>query len=62
MPPEIAPFVTALIGAFAGAIAGYVAIRSDLADHAARIENLETGAQTERARMDNLLMVDRRKG
>ena len=60
LPPEIVTLLTALLGAFGGGLAAYVAIRSDLADHGARIKNLEDAAKAERSRMDVLLMADRR--
>ena len=49
-------FIKAAAGAMFGALGAYAAIRSDLADHKARIKNLEESANKAHERIDSILM------
>lgn len=48
-------FMQALVGAGAGALAAYVAIRSDLAELKARMTNVEQAAAKSHDRIDTLM-------
>ena len=52
-------FVSEGLSAAFGAIAAYAAIRSDLADHKARIKNLEESSNKAHERIDSILMQDK---
>jgi hypothetical protein len=58
--PELGNLVEAVAGAFFGALGAYVAIRSDLADHKARIKIVEIRTGEAHDRIDSILM-ERRK-
>ena len=52
-------FLKAVAGALFGALGAYVAIRSDLADHKARIKNVEAASNEAHRRIDSILMQDK---
>ena len=52
---EIGTIIQAIIGAAAGALGAYVAIRADLADLKARMINVERATDTAQTRIDKIL-------
>lgn len=52
---EIGTIIQAIIGAAAGALGAYVAIRADLADLKARMVNVERAADSAQSRIDKIL-------
>jgi len=52
---EIGTIIQAIIGAAAGALGAYVAIRADLADLKARITNVERATDSAQSRIDKIL-------
>lgn len=55
MGPSMQEFITPLLGAVGGAMAAYVAIRSDLASLKARVTNIESATSRAHERIDNVL-------
>lgn len=52
---EIGTIIQAIIGAAAGALGAYVAIRADLADLKARMTNVERATESAQTRIDKIL-------
>lgn len=52
---DMGTIVQAIIGAAAGALGAYVAIRADLADLKARMANVERAADSAQSRIDKIL-------
>lgn len=52
---EIGTIIQAIIGAAAGALGAYVAIRADLADLKARMTNVERATDSAQNRIDKIL-------
>jgi len=52
---EIGTIIQAIIGAAAGALGAYVAIRADLADLKARMVNVERATDSAQTRIDKIL-------
>jgi hypothetical protein len=52
---EIGTIIQAIIGAAAGALGAYVAIRADLADLKARMTNVERATDSAQSRIDKIL-------
>lgn len=52
---EIGTIIQAIIGAAAGALGAYVAIRADLADLKARMINVERATDSAQTRIDKIL-------
>jgi len=52
---EIGTIIQAIIGAAAGALGAYVAIRADLADLKARMTNVERATESAQSRIDKIL-------
>jgi len=52
---EIGTIIQAIIGAAAGALGAYVAIRADLADLKARMTNVERATDSAQTRIDKIL-------
>jgi len=52
---EMGTIIQAIIGAAAGALGAYVAIRADLADLKARMVNVERATDSAQTRIDKIL-------
>lgn len=52
---EIGTIIQAIIGAAAGALGAYIAIRADLADLKARMLNVERATDSAQTRIDKIL-------
>lgn len=52
---EFGTIIQAIIGAAAGALGAYVAIRADLADLKARMTNVERATDSAQTRIDKIL-------
>ena len=52
---EIGTIIQAIIGAAAGALGAYVAIRADLVDLKARMTNVERATESAQSRIDKIL-------
>jgi len=52
---EIGTIIQAIIGAAAGALGAYIAIRADLADLKARMTNVERATDSAQTRIDKIL-------
>ena len=52
---EMGTIIQAIIGAAAGALGAYVAIRADLADLKARMTNVERATDSAQSRIDKIL-------
>jgi hypothetical protein len=52
---EFGTIIQAIIGAAAGALGAYVAIRADLADLKARMTNVERATDSAQGRIDKIL-------
>jgi len=53
---DFTPLLQAIIGAAIGGISAYIAIRTDLANLKARMENTEKSADNAHERIDKILM------
>jgi predicted component of type VI protein secretion system len=53
---DFTPLLQAIIGAAIGGISAYIAIRTDLANLKARMENTEKAADNAHDRIDKILM------
>jgi hypothetical protein len=55
---EMGTIIQAIIGAAAGALGAYIAIRADLADLKARMLNVERATDSAQTRIDKILHRD----
>lgn len=58
MSPDFFELIKAFIGAFLGGAAVYAGIKSDLADHRARIKLVEESANKAHDRINDILIRD----
>lgn len=55
MFPDLASFISPLLGALAGGVGVYVGIRSDIAHLKARVEHAEKSSDQAHTRIDSIL-------